>query len=370
VPTFNVVFADAVGHIGFQSAGRIPLRRVWERGYRPGWDPKHQWDGLIPFEGMPQLQDPERGWIATANNRVAPEDFPCPLSGTWSDCLRASRIRELIEARPLMSRDDCTTMQLDALALRSRRCLPGLLELLARSSLPRAREAASYLKAWDCQMEPDRVGATIFEVFFSHWTREVIAEHFQSETAALLTAGAGSLAAALLREDRSGWFAPGKREQAASRAMASALDWLANRLGSDLSQWAWGKLHVLTLRHVLSGRGDLGRLLDQGGQPVRGTATTVCNTAPGANFEARLGCGYRLIADFSESAAGLWAVDGQSQSGHPGSSNYGDQFRDWLLGRFHFLPLDRAETQPLAVKKLTLEPLAANIDLDRIKSTD
>jgi penicillin amidase len=370
VPTFNVVFADADGHIGFQSAGRIPLRRVWERGYRPGWDPKHQWDGLIPFEGMPHLQDPERGWIATANNRVAPEDFPYPLSGTWSDCLRASRIRELIEARPLLSREGCSTMQLDALALRSRRCLAGLLELLARSSLPRIGEAVNYLKGWDCLMEPDRVGATIFEVFFSYWTKEVLAERFQGETAALLTGGAGSLAAALLREDRSDWFAPGKREQAANRAINSALDWLANRLGPDLSQWAWGKLHVLTLRHVLSGRGDLGRLLDQGGQPVRGTATTVCNTAPGANFEVRLGCGYRLIADFSHSSAGLWAVDGQSQSGHPGSSNYGDQFQDWLSGRFHFLPLDRAETQQLAVTKLTLEPLAANIDLDRIKSTD
>src|SRR5262249_52510094 len=34
VPTFTLVFADTDGHIGCQLAGRIPLRRVAERGYR------------------------------------------------------------------------------------------------------------------------------------------------------------------------------------------------------------------------------------------------------------------------------------------------------------------------------------------------
>ncbi len=84
VPAFSVVFADTSGHIGYHAAGPVPIRNIWERGYRPGWDPRHQWDGLIPFEGMPQLTDPERGWIATANNRPAPEDFPYPLAGTWA----------------------------------------------------------------------------------------------------------------------------------------------------------------------------------------------------------------------------------------------------------------------------------------------
>src|SRR5262249_14035849 len=36
VPTFNLVFADVEGNIGFQSVGRIPLRKKRERGYRPG----------------------------------------------------------------------------------------------------------------------------------------------------------------------------------------------------------------------------------------------------------------------------------------------------------------------------------------------
>src|SRR5262249_9720831 len=132
---------------------------------------KHQWDGLIPFEGMPRWADPERGWIATANNRPAPEDFPYPLSGTWSDCQRATRIRQMIEAKSTMGVADCRAMHYDSLSLRAVRCVPHLLSILGAGSDLRTQEAVGYLKAWDCRMEPDRVGATLFEVFFLHWTR-------------------------------------------------------------------------------------------------------------------------------------------------------------------------------------------------------
>ena len=89
VPTFSVVFADVDGNIGYQATGRIPIRDEWERGYRPGWDPSHQWQGLIPFDEMPGVSNPPRGFVATANNRVAANDFPFPLAGTWSSGHRA-----------------------------------------------------------------------------------------------------------------------------------------------------------------------------------------------------------------------------------------------------------------------------------------
>jgi penicillin amidase len=356
VPTFAVVFADTAGHIGFHAAGSVPIRDIAERGYRPGWDPKHQWQGLIPFEGMPQLRDPERGWIATANNRPAPEDFPYPLSGTWSHGLRGERIREMIESKPRLSRDDCIAMQHDDLSLRARRCLPSLLRTLTAGSRPRLAEAARHLEKWDCRVEVDSVAATLFDVFFAEWTRAVVRQRFEGETAALLADGAGGLAASLLTDDRFGWFPRAQREEAIRAAMEAALDGLTGRLGRDMSQWQWGRLHTLSLRHFLSGRGDLGELLDHGGIPIRGDYATVCNAWPNAIFEARTGAGYRLIGDLSAMPAGLWAVDGQSQSGHPGSPHYRDQLHDWNEGRYHYLPLDPNEAARAAVATLELHP--------------
>ncbi len=36
-----------------------------------GWDPEHQWRGVIPFDQMPRLVDPERGWICPTEGQLA-----------------------------------------------------------------------------------------------------------------------------------------------------------------------------------------------------------------------------------------------------------------------------------------------------------
>jgi penicillin amidase len=270
--------------------------------------------------------------------------------------MRARRIHQMIEAKPILSADDFATMHQDALSLRAVRCLPSLLKVLASSAVPRIREAAEFLQAWDGRTEPDRIGATLFEVFFSHWTRAVVAERFDEKTAGFVAGGANGLSAALLADDPVGWFAVGKCETAVLGAMTSALEWLTQRLGPDMRQWNWGRLHTLSLRHILSGRGDLGQLLDHGGLPVRGNMHTVCNTGLGAAFESRTGASYRLVADLSSSPPVLRAVDSQSQSGHPGSPHYRDQFPTWIRGEYHSLSLKRAEGIHSAASKLTLEP--------------
>src|SRR5207244_6399632 len=109
-------------------------------------------------------------------------------------------------------------------------------------------------------------------------------------------------------------------------------------------------------KHILSGRGDLGRLLDRGGIPVRGDAVTVCNTGQGLNYSAPIGAGYRMIADFSDPRGGFWAVDAGSESGHPGSPHYGDQLTDWLTAGHHYLPLQPGDLPRADDRTLTLQP--------------
>ena len=356
VPTWSLVLADDAGHIGYQATGQIPIRNVEERGYRPGWDPAHQWQGLIPWEGMPRLSDPARGWIASANNRTAPDDSPYPLFGRWASGYRARRVRQLLEAQAEHSRDDFARMHQDALSLRAVACMPALLQVLAGSEEPRIQETAGHLAGWDCRMETDRIGATIFDVFFGHWSQRVAAERFPDEMAALVAGAVAGLATALLTGDECGWFVDGQRAAAIVAAMEAALDELTDRLGPDMTDWGWGRLHKIHLRHVLTQRGDLGTLLDRGGKPVRGNGTTVCNTGFDPNWGAAMGANYRLISDLSTDPPGLWAVDAQGQSGHPGSLHYGDQLTEWLAGRYHFLPLDRAAAAREAVTTLTLTP--------------
>ncbi|HZW33423.1 MAG TPA: penicillin acylase family protein [Isosphaeraceae bacterium] len=363
VPTFTVVFADDQGHIGVQITGRVPLRREPERGYRPGWDPAHQWQGLIPFEGMPHALNPPRGWLASANNRPVSDDYPYHLAGTWNDDLRARRIRQRIEAAPRHARADVMAMHYDTRSLRAEAVLPRLLDVLSDPrSWPagvgkesRATQALAALRAWDLRVEPDRVAATLFNVFFASWIRTVVEVRFEGATAELLAGGAAGLASALLDTNLAGWFADEPtRRRAIAATFAAALDGLEQRLGPDVLSWTWGRLHRLELRHALSGRGELGTLLDHGGVPVGGDLTTVCNTGQGPGFEARTGAGFRMVAELDPQEPGLWLLDAQSQSGHPGSPHYADQLPAWLAGQYHLVPLDR----PAAARaSLRLVPL-------------
>ena len=359
VPTWSLVIADVEGHVGYQAVGGIPVRTLWARGYRPGWDPAHQWQGLIPFEQMPRLEDPECGWIASANNRVAPDDFPYPLSGTWASGHRARRICQMIEERDRFTRETFAAMHQDTRTLRADAAKPGLLPVLRKSGDARVLEAARYLESWDHNMTPDSAAASIFEVFFNAWCRRVASERFDEELAASLSGSCGGLAGALIHADTVNWFNGSDREAAIVEALRAALTELEGRLGQDMSAWTWGELHKVQLRHVLSSRGELGQLLDRGGLPVGGNGVTVCNTGFDPNWGALMGANYRLISDLGED--GMWAVESQGQSGHPGSGHYCDQLAEWLAGRYHFLAFDADKADEDAESVYTLEPTSERL---------
>jgi penicillin amidase len=371
VPTFNLVVADVEGHIAVQTAGRIPLRKSAERGYRPGWNPDHQWLGLIPFEAMPHAVDPPRGWLASANNRLAGDDYPYPLHGTWTSGHRAVRIRQMVEAklariaehdcgdidgqtRLSFTFDDLREMQHDTLSLRAVACLPPLIAALSGETHPQVQAALTYLQGWDGRVEAELVAPLLFNAFFTHWSKAVADARFDGPTAELLAKQAEGLASRLLAGDPHDWFPPARREPVLRRAFIDALDDLSRRLGPDMVTWQWGRLHRLPLKHVLASRGDLGALLNHGGGPVKGDMTTVGNTGSGPDWLATTGATCRMIADLSRNT--LWTVDSQSQSGNPGSPHYSDQLPTWSAGEFHDLVLDRSEISQVAVERLVLRP--------------
>ena len=341
VPTFSVVIADVEGRIGFHATGRIPVRTRNERAYRRGWDPEDQWQGLIPFEEMPSFDDPQRGWIASANNRIAPNDFPHRMYGCWVSGARAQRIREMIESRDKLSVDDMPGMHQDATNLRATAFVADIVAAMQSVDDARTRKAISILQNWDFVSSADAVAPTIFNVFMTHWNETVSRARFEGAAAELLAKGVEPSAGRLLANDAHGWFAEGDRETQIHSTFAGTLAMLEGRFGSDMSAWTWGRLHVMPLRHVLASRGDLGQLLNHGGAGVRGDMLTVCNTGSGPDWIAASGGGYRMIADLSTSPPVLKAIDGQSQSGHPGSPHYSDQFEDWLAGSYHEISLKR-----------------------------
>lgn len=349
-PTFNLVFADVEGNIGFQSVGRVPLRKLPERGYRPGWDPQHQWTGVIEYDQMPGVINPKRGYVVTANNRLAPPDFPLPLFGCWASGHRARRIRQQIEAKKVWSREDCRRLQLDVHSGRAALGVSGLIAALEGDSDPRMQQAVSLLRGWNYHIATDSAAATIFNVFFTNWCKTVCRERLPADQAAFVATIAVGISARLLTRDDAGWFQR-DRVQAMRETFRASLDELGTKLGHDPAAWTWGRLHVLAQPHFLTKRGDLGQLLDLTGKPCPGDNVTVCSGTADAAYMSALGAGYRMVADLADTNAGLWATEVAGTSGNPGSPYYADQIDSWARGELHYIALTDEVEGPV----LTLE---------------
>ena len=130
-----------------------------------------------PSTVSPALHNPDRGWVASANNPTAPPDFPYPLAGTWAPEDRAPRAEHLLATRQPHTLDSFAAMQTDVHSGRAERGTPGLLRGTRRAPtdpLVLAARRAAALLGFPID---DRfsAAAAIFYVFFWRWHQRVVA---------------------------------------------------------------------------------------------------------------------------------------------------------------------------------------------------
>src|SRR5262249_12680506 len=135
-----------------------------------GWTGDFEWDGWIPYEEMPEVVDPEEGYLVTANNRVTDDSYPHHISSDWLDGYRAARIEQLIEETDEHDLDSFRRMQGDLYSI------PGdqVVHQLARLEPGSQREirAIERLKSWDRRLSPTTIAGTIYQAFLLRLARE------------------------------------------------------------------------------------------------------------------------------------------------------------------------------------------------------
>ena len=353
VAVFNFGYADSTGRVGYQCAGRVPIRGRVVRGYRDAAEAADAWQGYIPFEALPHVVDPERGYIASANERVAPDDYPYALYGSWAAGHRAARIHQVLSSDEPVDRARAIALQNDVKSCRAERLCPALVSWLAPSTDSDVVALREALAAWDYRYTTDSQAPTLFETFMEVWQRRVAREHFAEEVAELVHAAGGAAARLIERGgDDLGWFRGDLRRELEAAARAT-LDQVRARHGPDAVDWRWGKVHQAHWRHPLSAAGHTA--FDVGPAPLEGGSDTLRNTGAGQPaFAAAGGAEYRLVVDFAEPERFL-AVQNLGNSGQPGSPHYMDQFDAWRAGEYHTVSLRRSDVEREAESTTVLQ---------------
>ena len=102
----NIAYADTSGNIGLCAAGGIPLRKNTVILLRDGETDESDWKGYLPFEKLPSCYNPENGYVSSANNKSAGDDYPFYISTIYATPFRINRIRQLLEQKDVYSVDD------------------------------------------------------------------------------------------------------------------------------------------------------------------------------------------------------------------------------------------------------------------------
>ena len=367
VPAQNLVYADVDGNIGYQMPGWIPIRANGDgRLPVPGWTDEHEWTGYIPYEELPYMLNPERGYIATANQAVVGPDYPYLISTDFDYGFRGRRIAELIESAPgPVDIPRLQRMQGDNKNLNAEVLVPLLLQVPLEEA--RLEEARALLQNWDYQNDMDSAPAALFEVF---WTR-LLSAAFNDELPEDYPMGGGSRAVEVVRRlvgqpDSPWWdnsFTPEREDRDAifQRALGEAVAELEELQGRDPARWTWGGLHTVTFHHESlgsTGIAPIDALFNRGPYRAAGGSSIVNATgwdAAEADYTVRSLPSMRLIVDLGNLENSL-AVHTTGQSGHAFHPHYVDLAEQWRTIQYHPLPWSRERVELAAAERLMLLP--------------
>jgi penicillin amidase len=376
-PGENQIYADPSGTIGWRPAGLVPRRPNWDGTMPVPGDGRFEWDGFYDVDELPSEQNPERGWIATANEMNLPPDYPNDertVAYDWSHRARRDRIEEVLNDASGLTVSDSVRLQCDYVNVAARRIVGALASLTAHD--PDAALGLSLLQGWDCDERAASPAAALYEVWHRHHLRprlfeaalanrvpskdlpEALSRIFPKE------AISGDMRSDLAIVDNPSLLvAPGSSADAKAALHQVLLESLADAvretkqlLGADPEAWSWGWLHQARFTHPAA------RLLPDnlpwtqiGPLPRGGSGNTVGNTNADDSFRQRSGSSFRIVIDVGDWDNSV-AMNSPGQSGDPRSDHYDDLFAPWAADDAFPLLYSRAKVEEDLDYRFTLTP--------------
>ncbi|MEQ1856565.1 MAG: penicillin acylase family protein [Longimicrobiales bacterium] len=312
VPTHNLICGDTDGNIALQVTGLTPDRDGWTGRLPVPGTGEYEWKGFR--SDLPREYNPERGYIATANNNTTqpPGYTGRPVfyhSSRGVETSRIARINQLLGTGEKLSVEDHERIQHDAYSLQAERDLPAFQGWTSND--PDTEWARALVADWDGVLTQESVPGAIYV----RWAGEVDAR--ARDTATPLA----------------------ERRTLAVDGVRGALERLTRDFGADRSTWHYGRVHNSPLGHMFMAGFDLPTVERPGG------FETV--NATGANF--------RRIVDLSNLDNSVWS-NSPGQSAQPGSPFYDNLRENLANGQYFPMLFTRAAVEGGAAYRLTLDP--------------
>jgi len=383
-PAQNFVYADRNGNIGYQAAGRVPIRKDFF-GDLPldGPSGNFEWDGYIPFDRMPSVYNPPGGIVATANQNPFPSDFPYRIDGTFADKYRINQIRARLSAKNQLTVDDMLSIQKDVYSafdvFLANQAIAAFNKRGSKDEL--ILQAVDLLRKWNGQMDKDLAAPTISELLRDQISASLVtglvkpalekaaqaALKTQPQNPATKSGHPGrsvfqvtpiskttipdilprpQVVQTLLTNRPQGWVDNNDWDGWLMQQLSAALNTGRTRLGSPVSKWKWGRILQWNLQHPIGKELPLvSRFFDIGPVGMSGSGTSVKQTT------GTLGPSERMVVDLGELDKSVQNLT-VGESGHVASPHYKDEWSAYYSGKSFPMEYDHVEAKEV----LTVKP--------------
>jgi penicillin amidase len=316
-PSENLICGDVDGNISWQASALTPnrkapaadkTRRSWVGRLPVPGTGAYEWDGFR--QDLPRELNPERGFIATANNNIQPSGYQPPLmfkSSTNVPYDRITRLMQLIRPGSRFSVEDHQRMQGDTLHLRA--ASEVALFKGWTSSDPDVERARAMLAGWDGTLARTSAAAAV---------------HSAWRTASAVN-------------ERDASRPPSERQPQHEASLRKAIASLRASQGDNWTEWRWGRMHTRAFPHPFVPAFNLPTVERPGG-----TGTVA---ADGASYREILD-----VADWDRSRV----TNVPGQSAQPGSPYYSNLLQLWADDTYFPLVYSRKRVEAEAAQKLIL----------------
>ena len=334
---WSFLFADTIDNIGFQMSGLAPKRRQGVSGFvpLPGWKSENDWQGFYLPAEMPRELNPERGFLATANNDFNDLSIARPINLPMGD-YRFERIKQLLAQETSATVARMCEMHYDVYSIQAQKFMEILRPLIPQS------ENGKILREWDLRYNLTSQGAFLFEQFYKQLYREVFGESgFGAEIVEYLQNETGTFNDfyqnfdRILLAEKSAWFCERSRENIYSSALKKALAHPAK---------TWGEVQELPMTNILFA-GKLPKFFgfDRGPIQVIGGRATISQGQiyRSANRLTSFLPSLRMASDLATDEIHSNLAGGPSDRRF--SKWYCSDLENWINGKYKVLSADKVE---------------------------
>lgn len=279
----NMVYADDRGNIAYRVIGSIPLRKKGT-GNLPtkGEETRLNWSGNVPDDQYPLVENPPRGFIATANGKDM-KDVPYDANPVFAPGYRYENIAVMLRDRSNIDVAYIRKMQTDTHTVLAKRLLPIIRKFVTPGDDERMKKAYDMVLKWDGENRKEAVAPSIYNTFYVRFFYQALQDEIGP---GLVTEFIGERYISMERffdlvKKKSDFFddvsTPRKESigDIATRAFKEALDILEEYSGSaDMDSWEWGKFHKIKFDHILGKSALFRPLVNYGPFPFEGDSET------------------------------------------------------------------------------------------------